>query len=456
MKNLLVVDDEKNFLLSLTDMFRQHGDQYALFTAYNGLEAIEVLERENIALVITDLKMPVMDGFGLLAHMTVSQPDIPVIVMTAFATPENADRLDTLGLYRYIENPVEFNALLSTIQKVLEHEAQGHISGVSLASFLQLVGLDNKTCTLRITSGARVGVFYFKDGELMDALSEELSGEEAAIEIAGWHPVEIDIEESCRKDEKRIDPPLGFILIEGARRKDEREEEAAQEKENKNELVAPAETEVRQETDAAPNDLTESEDNRPRQASPLLNLQDKNRQPEAISKRPHISETIKKIRSALQDALGPVSDMIMRDTLDSWEKSGNADADRLSELVDALCMEIGNDRLEITFRSAIKPALIEAGITPPNSIFSPQVSLNQTDNPPAEQDISDLYPKIKKAFTGTIGPVGDMLMKETVAKWSRQGPQTISRLDELVDLLCTEIDDQDLEHFFRSKIAKLL
>ena len=55
-----------------------------------------------------------------------------------------------------------------------------------------------------------------------------------------------------------------------------------------------------------------------------------------------------------------------------------------------------------------------------------------------------------------MGPIGSMLMKETLARWEKGGAQTMTRLDELVDLLCAEIDDEDLEQFFRYKIAKLI
>lgn len=440
MKNLLVVDDEKNFLLSLADMFRHYDDQYALFTAYNGLEAIEVLKEEKIDLVVTDLKMPEMDGFGLLAYMTASHQDIPVIVMTAFATPENTNRLDTLGLYQYIEKPIEFDSLHDKIKKALEPQTQGHVAGVSLASFLQLVGLDNKTCTLRITSKDRVGVYYFKDGDLLDAIYGDMSGEEAAIEISGWNSVEIDIEESCRKSEKAIDSPLGFILIEGARRTDERAEAAAREKEVDDKPIAPPIAEKQEEGDVFI-DLGEAED------SP---------QTEQAIQMPDLSETVAEIGSFLRDALGPVSDMILRDTFDDWQKSGHGEIGRLNELIDALCMEIGDSRVEIAFRGAIKPTLLRAGITPPNSVLQSPADSQSTVNFTAEQELSEILPKIKKIFTGTIGPIGDMLMKETVEKWGQQGPLSISRLDELVDLLCTEIDDQDLEHFFRLKIAKLL
>ena len=88
MKNVLIVDDEKSFLLSLVEGLLSFAGDFNTLTAENGKKAVEVLKSANIDLVVTDLKMPEMDGFELLAYMSRNYPDIPVIVMTAYCTPE--------------------------------------------------------------------------------------------------------------------------------------------------------------------------------------------------------------------------------------------------------------------------------------------------------------------------------------------------------------------------------
>lgn len=89
---------------------------------------------------------------------------------------------------------------------------------------MQLLSLDKKTCTLNVKSGEHVGTIFFLDGELMHAFTDTLEGQEAALEITCWDPVEIEIQHLCRQREKKIDAPLGFVLIESARMKDERKE----------------------------------------------------------------------------------------------------------------------------------------------------------------------------------------------------------------------------------------
>jgi CheY-like chemotaxis protein/predicted regulator of Ras-like GTPase activity (Roadblock/LC7/MglB family) len=227
MKKILIVDDENNFLLSLEDGLREFSDSFAIATAHNGIEALAVMAKEEVDLVITDIKMPDMDGFELLAHLSIVHADIPVMVMTAFGSSEIEERLDTMGAFQYIEKPIDFDVLIEKVKEGLAAGEKGHISGVSLSSFMQLLSLDKKTCTLHVSSGPHVGTLFFLNGDLMNAFTDTLQGQEAALEITCWDPVEITIQQLCRQRQRVIEAPLGFILIESARMKDERQEHDA-------------------------------------------------------------------------------------------------------------------------------------------------------------------------------------------------------------------------------------
>lgn len=225
MKNLLLVDDEKSFLLSLEDMLKDSAEKYSVQTANNGKEAVNIIEKGNIDLVVTDLKMPEMDGFDLIAYISGSKPTMPVIAMTAFGTPDMENRLMEMGAFQYIEKPIDFPTLLGKIKGGLSKDSgksDGRVAGISIASFIQLLELDRKTCTLNVTSEGQKGTLYILDGDLLDATFDVLEGQEAALEIISWENAEIDIKNTCEKTEKAIDVPLGFILLESARVRDER------------------------------------------------------------------------------------------------------------------------------------------------------------------------------------------------------------------------------------------
>jgi CheY-like chemotaxis protein len=228
MKKVLVVDDDHGFLLSLQDMCRERVDSFEVVTAGNGKEALAVLAAQSIDLVVTDLKMPEMDGFELVSRMSRLRNSVPIIAMTAFGTPEMEDRLMDLGAFQYIEKPVDFELLLQKIKDGLAAGAKGQVSGVSLSSFLQLLELDRKTCTIMARAGKRVGLLFFKNGSLINAYAEPLTGLDAAFEIISWDQAEIEIHNFCRNRKQTIDAPLGFILIEGARLSDERGDQPVQ------------------------------------------------------------------------------------------------------------------------------------------------------------------------------------------------------------------------------------
>ncbi|OGR07867.1 MAG: hypothetical protein A2511_11550 [Deltaproteobacteria bacterium RIFOXYD12_FULL_50_9] len=221
MDQVLIVDDDEGFLLSLKDMLAGGRQNFGILTAGNGLEALKVLGSTTVNLVVTDLKMPEMDGFDLLANISTSHPDLPVIVMTAYGTPEMENRLKDMGAFQYIEKPIDFNILLNKINDGLSSGAKGQIDGISLSSFMQLLQLDKKTCTLTIHYQGRSGFLYFQQGELINAVLDNLTGLGAAIEMASWDQVRIEFTSICKNMERTINVPLGFILIESARQKDE-------------------------------------------------------------------------------------------------------------------------------------------------------------------------------------------------------------------------------------------
>jgi CheY-like chemotaxis protein len=218
--NILIVDDDKTFLLSLSDGLSSHDSMFNILTAGNGKEAVEELKENIIDLVITDLKMPEMDGFELMAFMSRNYPHIPVIVITAFGTPEIEKNLKSLGTFQYLEKPLDFNVLIERISEGLESKSSGYIKGISLPSFLQLVEMEKKTCTLMVKSKGRKGYLFFNNGILMDAETGKQEGEEAAYDIVSWDNAEIAIDGKCKR-KKNINALLSFIVMEAYRKRDE-------------------------------------------------------------------------------------------------------------------------------------------------------------------------------------------------------------------------------------------
>jgi len=226
MKNVLIVDDEKSFLLSLLQGLEANAGDFNTLSAPNGKAAIDVLKAREIDLVVTDLKMPEMDGFGLLAHMSKSYPGIPVIVMSAFCTPEIKAQLNKLGAFTILEKPIDFQDFVEHIFAELNAISKGYIRGITLPAFLQLVEMEKKTCMLKIGSHGKNGVLYFQDGVLIDADNGADEHEKAALDIVCWDDPVIEIDSQNRIRERNIQASLSYLLMEGHRMRDERQRTA--------------------------------------------------------------------------------------------------------------------------------------------------------------------------------------------------------------------------------------
>jgi CheY-like chemotaxis protein len=223
-KNVLIVDDDHGLLLSLAEGMIPFREAFHVVTAKDGVEALEKLGGSPFSLVVTDLRMPRMDGLTLLVHIMDHYPDIPVMVMTGYLAPQLEKVAREGGAVEFIQKPFQTGELARRILAVLKDEADGGtLHGISVSMFLQLIQMEQKSCTLRVVnkgSGSR-GVLFFRDGELLDARAADLQGEAAAHEISSWDGVTIAIQNKCLQKERRIRSDLFTILLESMRLRDE-------------------------------------------------------------------------------------------------------------------------------------------------------------------------------------------------------------------------------------------
>ncbi len=115
--SILIVDDEILIRYSLADFFSR---DYTVFQATNGLEAIQVLgENKNIELVLSDVKMPEIDGIELLEKIRSDNSDLVVILMTAFSTAELETDAKRKGAYDFLSKPFDLAKLEIIVKNAL-------------------------------------------------------------------------------------------------------------------------------------------------------------------------------------------------------------------------------------------------------------------------------------------------------------------------------------------------
>ena len=129
---ILVVDDEAVIRKGLSRVLERCGYQVEL--SESGFSAVEKLQEENFHLVLTDLKMPGMDGIEVLKAIRVLQPEVPVVIITGYSTVDTAVEAMKNGAFDYISKPFTPEQITEKVEKALEHRAV--LAGMSQTDIL--------------------------------------------------------------------------------------------------------------------------------------------------------------------------------------------------------------------------------------------------------------------------------------------------------------------------------
>jgi len=165
---LLVVDDIPDILKLLDATLKFKG--YRVVLARDGQEALDAIQQERPALIVTDILMPKMDGFSLVHSLRLNPEtrDIPVIFLSAtYVAPEDKAFALTIGVTRFIEKPVDFEKFLPTVEELLTKGAPAAPEPLNEIDFYEGYRKRlEKKLSHKITQIAR-------DERLLETLSEE-------------------------------------------------------------------------------------------------------------------------------------------------------------------------------------------------------------------------------------------------------------------------------------------
>lgn len=126
-KRILVVDDERDIVEIIRELLE--GEGYSTLAAYDGQQALELLGGKPVHLIILDIKMPVIDGFGVIKTLRAvpSLARIPIVVLTATQMIQDIlDRLKAFGIQICLSKPFEPKDLLNAVTRALKSERAGH------------------------------------------------------------------------------------------------------------------------------------------------------------------------------------------------------------------------------------------------------------------------------------------------------------------------------------------
>jgi DNA-binding response OmpR family regulator len=136
-KPVLIVDDEKNIRLTLSQSLESLGVE--IDTAANGEETLDKLSKKEFGLILLDIRMPGMDGMEVLRRVREIRPDIRIIMITAYGTIESAVEAMKLGAVDFLEKPFDPEEIRELVSRVMdrdrldEHKLVGYASHIELA-----------------------------------------------------------------------------------------------------------------------------------------------------------------------------------------------------------------------------------------------------------------------------------------------------------------------------------
>ncbi len=230
MKKVLIVDDEEDMVWSLKRNLRNETLYIDIFTARSGEEALEILKKMSIDLVVTDIKMQGMSGLDLLLNIRQIRPQTGVIVMTAYPTPAFRKEALFRGCLHFIEKPFDIKQLRELVRHAITEDKgfKGTVTGIELTDIIQINCISKTTAALRVRTMNKEGVLYFKDGRIVNAIYENLEGEDAFYEILGFEGGTLESVKGAETPTVTIGKGYESLLMEGLRRLDEANRDRAE------------------------------------------------------------------------------------------------------------------------------------------------------------------------------------------------------------------------------------
>jgi CheY-like chemotaxis protein len=214
MEKILIVDEDQDLLKSLKTGLNKMR-QFEVTTAPDIKTAKTSLSKDRIAILVTVIDSPKIDGLELVAHMSHHHPSTPIIIMTDYGKPWFHDRSARSDFLYHIEKPLEIKTLASAIFVGLTIRDEGaNFNGLAMVHLLPVIEVHRKSCKMKVESRRRgKGYLYFDDGILINAHYEELTGDNAAKEMATWNNLAIKFTDLPRRRiKKRIKTSLMELI----------------------------------------------------------------------------------------------------------------------------------------------------------------------------------------------------------------------------------------------------
>ena len=209
---VLVVDDEENLNWSLVNSLQKEG--YITEGARTGEAALTRLADTSFDCVISDVKMPGMDGFELLQWLRQHRPHTRVIMMTAFGSPTARQEALRNGVIAYMEKPFDLRTLKEELRRLATSDttSRAEEEGYDLLEVTRVLNLSRRDIAVSVQGGGYSGILRFLRGELIYAEAGPLRGEQAFLAICGPKGGQVQPMPWDGRTERNVTTPISRLI----------------------------------------------------------------------------------------------------------------------------------------------------------------------------------------------------------------------------------------------------
>jgi CheY-like chemotaxis protein len=228
-QKILLLDDDQQMLDVYQELLKQLPSKPEVLVSNSGARAIAMLEAEPFNLLITDLRMPKMDGLQVLAIVRRKFPHLRIIVLTGVLDEEYRSRAYAMGVESFWQKPTcseEIKLFQDCVESLLDRDTrqEGGFHGMqskSLVDLIQLECLSRSSSVLHVNHGPLSGKIWVQNGEIIDATTAQFNGEEAFKEILSWRSGNFEILPADVSRPRAITNSYQGLLLDSAQALDE-------------------------------------------------------------------------------------------------------------------------------------------------------------------------------------------------------------------------------------------
>jgi CheY-like chemotaxis protein len=228
-QKILLLDDDQQILDIYQELLKQLPSKPEVHVSNAGARAIAMLHSEPFNLLITDLRMPKMDGLQVLAIVRRKFPNLRIVVLTGVVDEEYRSRAYAQGVESFWQKPTnseEIELFQDCIEALLDHDPRTDegfrgMQSKSLVDLIQLECLSSSSSVLHVTQGTLDGKIWLQNGEIIDATTASFTGEEAFREILSWKSGNFEILPADPEHARTIQNSYQALLLDSAQAMDE-------------------------------------------------------------------------------------------------------------------------------------------------------------------------------------------------------------------------------------------